>query len=65
MSVATGGLAKVPLPTGDALSSLGLLWVAYLGSDEDEDDEESAPQSTLASSKGVVSGSFRGTTDVP
>nr|XP_051190172.1 uncharacterized protein LOC127303486 [Lolium perenne] len=56
LSVALGGPAKVPLLAGGAMPALGSLWVASLDSDEDDDDEELAPRSPLASSEGVVSG---------
>jgi hypothetical protein len=45
-------------------AGLSLLWVASLSSDrDDDDDEELAPQSPLACSKIIVSGSVRGTAD--
>lgn len=56
--------ADVPLPAGDVLPAPSLLWVASLSSNEDDDVEELAPQTPLASTKGVVSGSVRGTADV-
>jgi hypothetical protein len=42
-AVALGDPAEVPLPAGDAMPALSLLWTASLGSDEDGDDEELAP----------------------
>jgi hypothetical protein len=44
---ALGGPAEVPL-ADDELPAPSLLWVASLGSDEDDDDEELAPRSPLA-----------------
>jgi hypothetical protein len=38
--VASGGPAEVPLFAGDVLLTPGLLWVASLGSNEDDEDEE-------------------------
>jgi hypothetical protein len=64
LSVASNGPADVPLPAGGALPAPGLLWVAFLDSDENDDEEELAPRSPLASSKGIVSGSVRNTADV-
>jgi hypothetical protein len=54
----------VPLPAGDALLAQDLLWVASVDSDEEEDDQELAPRSSLASSKGVVTGSVHDSANV-
>jgi hypothetical protein len=59
--VASGGPVVVPLHASDVMLVPSLLWNASLGTDEDDDDEELAPQSPLASAKGVVCGSVHGT----
>jgi hypothetical protein len=54
----------MPLSIGVALPTLDLLWIASLASDDDYDNEELAPRSPLASTKGVASASVCDAADV-